>query len=302
MTVELDLSIIVVSYRSAADLPELVASIDGAAKGLSWRATIVDNWPEGEDLGEVEALDDRVTVVRAGENLGYSGGLNVGIERGPQARHTVFLNPDLVLCPLALRHLVVVLESGAAAAVPLILDGDGRRQNSVRREPTLLSALGEAMLGDHWASRPQRLTEVVRDPKSYARRHSVQWATGAALAVRTEVVEAVGPWDSRRFFLYSEETDFARRIRELGGQIVFVPDAVVTHRAGGSGSSPQLDALLEVNKLRYYRKWHAVPSSAVFFVLLLARNLARSHRRGARAASRALLSSRARAALPGGAR
>ncbi|GGK71248.1 glycosyltransferase family 2 protein [Ornithinimicrobium pekingense] len=297
-----DVSLIVVSYRSAELVTRLVRSIDAAADGLSWRATVVDNWPGGDDLSELETLDERVTVVRTGENLGYSGGLNAGVASGSRGRFTVFLNPDLVLRPRSLHALVTELAGGSAAAVPLMVDEGGRRQDSLRREPTLLTTLGETIFGNGWAGRPQLLSEVVRDPAQYRRRHPVHWATGAALAVRTEVVDTVGPWDAERFFLYSEETDFARRIREGGGQVIFVPEAVVVHREGGSGSTPQLDALLQVNKLRYYRKWHGPVSSGLFLALLTARNVARPHRPGARAAVKALVSRRARAALPGGAR
>lgn len=302
MANSLDLSIVVVSYRSGHLLCDLIRSIDDAAHGLSWRATVVDNWPDGEDLSAVEMLDDRVGVVATGRNLGYSGGLNIGTALAPDARFIVFLNPDLVLRPHALRQLAQELADGAAAAVPLLVDEHGDVQHSLRREPTLLSALGEAVFGDRFAGRPKWLSETVRDADRYLDRHAVDWATGAALAVRADIVRAVGPWDSDRFFLYSEETDYSRRIRECGGEIVFVPSSVVAHRGGGSGTSPQLDALLEVNKLRYYRKWHGATASSLFCVLLLARNLARPHRRGAVAAVHALLSPRARAALPGGAR
>ncbi|NED69562.1 glycosyltransferase family 2 protein, partial [Streptomyces sp. SID10244] len=74
--------------------------------------------------------------------------------------------------------------------------------------------------------------------------------------VRAEVARDVGPWDER-FFLYSEEVDYCRRIRELGWRIQFVPQAAVVHRGGGSGTSPELDTLMAVNKVRYIEKWHS---------------------------------------------
>jgi N-acetylglucosaminyl-diphospho-decaprenol L-rhamnosyltransferase len=296
----LDLSIIVVSYHSADDLPGLIESVEAAAAGATWQLTIVNNAPD-EPLAPLLTLPQNAAVVESGGNLGYSGGLNVGIAHAPAARATVFLNPDLTLHADSLRRLLAVLER-ADAAVPTIVDAHGARQNSLRREPGLRRALGEALFGDAWAGRPSALSETVREAAAYTHEHPVDWATGAALAVRTEVLSRVGPWDERRFFMYSEETDYGRRVREGGGDILFVPDAVMEHRAGGSGSSPQLDALLEVNKLRYFRKWHGAAASGAFAVILLARNAARPHRAGARAAVRALLSRRARAALPGGPR
>ncbi|WP_417563751.1 glycosyltransferase family 2 protein [Microbacterium sp.] len=294
----LDLSIIVVSYHNAQDLPGLIASVNPAVGKLSWHATIVNNAGD-EDLSALLADADRVSIVDSGGNLGYSGGINTGLAHAPLARVTVFLNPDLALRPDSMTLLVDALET-AGAAVPRIVDAQGHRQDSLRREPTILRALGEAVFGDAWPKRPAALSETVRDPADYEHPHTIDWATGAVLAIRRDVLEAVGPWDDARFFMYSEETDYARRIREQKRLLLYVPESAVTHRAGGSGSSPQLDALLEVNKVRYYRKWHGPVAAAVFRLIVLLRNLVRPHRPGARAAVRALVSRRTRDRLPGG--
>ncbi len=294
----IDFSIIVVSYHSADDLPGLIASVDGAAAGAKWHVTIVNNAPD-EPLAPLLAENNRVSIVEAGANLGYSGGLNLGRAHASRSRWTVFLNPDVTLRPGSLQSLGAALDAGAEAAVPLVVDTDGYRQNSLRREPSLVATLGDAIFGNSWNSRPQALSETIRNPAYYAYAHPIEWATGAALAIRTEAADAVGDWDDSRFFMYSEETDYARRIRERGGRIEFEPVAVVEHRAGGSGSSPELDALLEVNKLRYFQKWHGPVSSCVFSLILVGRNLIRPHQAGARAAARALLSRRSRADLPG---
>jgi N-acetylglucosaminyl-diphospho-decaprenol L-rhamnosyltransferase len=296
----IDCAVIVVAYRSAEDLPALLASLPAAAGQLSWCVVIVDNY--GQDhLDRVVAGDPRVSLVSAGDNLGYSGGLNLGIRHAPASRFTVFLNPDLVLDPGALAALAAACTGDmVGASVPLVVDDNGTRQRSLRNEPTLTRALGEAMLGDHWPGRPHWLSEMVRLPLRYTAQATTDWATGAALMVRSAVLAQVGTWDARHFFLYSEETDYSRRLREAGYAIVFAPDAVVRHKGAGSGSSAQLEALLAVNKLRYYRKWHSALPVAAFFVVSVVHNLLRVRRPGARAALRALLSRRARAALPGG--
>lgn len=295
----IDFAIVVVSYRSGPDLPALIASIGPAAGAATWQLFIVDN--AGEDLRARLTPDERVTVLDAGGNLGYSGGLNVGIAHAPQSRWIVFLNPDLVLGVGALSALAAV-DASVAASVPQIIDEDGRRQDSLRREPALLSALGDAIFGDLWPNRPGSLSETVRGDAAYRASHAIEWATGAALAVRTAAVATVGAWDSERFFMYSEETDYARRVRAQAGQIRYVPTAVVAHRAGGSGSSAALDALLEVNKVRYFAKWHGTFATIAFGAITVLRNAVRPHRPGARKAVGALLSPRVRATLPGGAR
>jgi len=297
----IEFSIVVVAYHSADDLATLIASIDEAAAGETWHLTIVNNATDAPIPPEL-AGDPRISIIETGANLGYSGGINRGRAEAPAARKTVVLNPDLTLGRGSLRELAGAIDRGADAAVPLIRDSAGNRQDSLRREPSLSRALGEAVFGDSWPSRPGPLSETVRDDEAYRREHDIDWATGAALMVRADIADAVGDWDDQRFFMYSEETDYARRLRAAGGRIRFVPSSIVEHAAGGSGSSRDLDALLEVNKLRYYRKWHGPMASAAFALALVVRNAARPHRAGARRALHALLSSTVRASLPGGAR
>ncbi|UUT34492.1 glycosyltransferase family 2 protein [Microbacterium elymi] len=109
----LDLSIIVVSYHNAKDLPGLIASIEPAAGDLTWHATIVNNAVD-EDLVGLIPGNDNVSVVDSGANLGYSGGINAGLGRAPRARITVFLNPDLALRAGSLTLLVAALDSAAS--------------------------------------------------------------------------------------------------------------------------------------------------------------------------------------------
>lgn len=296
-----DCSIVVVAYRSADDLPALLDAVPEAVGALSYQVTIVDNDPEG-DLTPIIASRRHVALIRPAANLGYSGGINRGMAAAPPSRFTVILNPDLTLAPGAIARLAAVVErGGAVASVPLILGADGTKQPSLRREPSVARTFGEALFGDRWSGRPDWLAEMVRDRDSYTTMHRVDWATGAALLVRTEVAERVGEWDASRFFLYSEETDYCRRLRDEG-IVEFVPDAVVQHRGAGSGSSPALDALREVNKLRYFRKWHDERATALFAAGLLLHHALRLHHRSSRAALAALVSRRRRATLPGGPR
>jgi len=295
----IDCALVVVAYDSARDVPQLLGTAADAAGGLSWRAVVVDNAAEAALAGALAPWPE-ASLVEPGRNLGYSGGLNAGLRAAGPSRFVAFLNPDLTLEPGSLEALVSALADSpdAAAAVPAIRDEHGAVRRSLRREPTILRALGEALFGDRWAGRPAALAEVVRGAGDYCRAHPVDWATGAALLVRREVADAVGEWDAETFFLYSEEVDYCRRIRDRGHSILFVPDAVVRHRESGSGSAPALDALLEVNKVRYYRKWHSAPAAALFALVAVLNSALRPHRAGHRAALAALLSRSARAALP----
>lgn len=295
-----DCAVVVVTYRSAADLRGLLDSVPAAAGGLRVTVTVVDN-DSRDDVADVVAHRDGVRLVRAAGNLGYAGGINLAYRHLPASRWVLVLNPDLVLDPGAIETMVDCAErSGAGAVVPRMLDTDGSPSPSLRREPRVSRTLGEALLGDVLPGRPAWAAEMVREPEAYDHEHAVEWATGAALLVSRSAVESVGAWDPR-FFLYSEETDYCRRLRSAGWEIRYTPDAVARHRGGGSGTSPDLVALLAVNRVRYARKWHGPPTAATAWSIGLLHCSLRLRDPGQRRALAALVSRRVRRRLPGAA-
>ena len=294
----LDCAVIIVNYNAEQDLDRLLTSIPAAANGLRLDVVVVDN-ASARDPQDVIARHSFARLVRAPANLGYSGGINLGLRHILSSATVLIANPDVTFDPGALSRLVETARA-AGAAVPLILDGDGRRTNSLRREPTLLRAFGDAVAGDRFTRRPSWSSETVYSAEDYDHVHAVEWATGAVLATDRALADSIGWWDEDRFFLYSEETDYCRRLRDAGAQVMFDPDAVVRHREGGSGREDSLVALLAVNRVRYYRKYHASgPDTLCFAAAVGLRHLLRVHRRGDRLALRALLSGPARRRLPG---
>jgi N-acetylglucosaminyl-diphospho-decaprenol L-rhamnosyltransferase len=298
-----DCTAIVVTYNSAADLPGLLDTVAAAAAGIRTRVLVVDN-ASTDDIAAAVAGRPGIELIHTGGNLGYAGGINTGRRRLGPTRTVAILNPDLRLAPGSLARLVEATSCpGVGAAVPRFVDqANGRTFPSLRREPTILRALGDALLGGHWPNRPAWLSEMVWDDRRYEQAGPVDWATGAVLVVASEVDAAIGSWDDRLFFLYSEETDYSRRIRAAGWTIQYVPEASVAHRGGGSGTSSALTALNEVNRVRYYRKYHGWLPSAVFRAVVILAAALRARRPANRAALRALLSRRRWAALPGGRR
>lgn len=296
----IDCLLIVVSYRSIPDVRGLLDTVPAAVGDLSWHVVVVNNEPT-DDFTRALAAHPESQLVEAGGNVGYAGGINRGLLAAPPTRWTAFLNPDMRLEPGSIARLTEVAGE-RDAAVPTIVDDDGVRQCSLRREPTILGTIGDGLFGDRWPDRPAVLSETVREPAAYHHPGIVDWATGALLLVPAAVERQVGPWDSERFFLYSEETDYCRRLRGLGASIRFVPDAIVRHRGAGSGTSDALHALQEVNRVRYFHKWHGLVATSGFAGVVVLNNAVRAHRRRGRAALLALVSPSRRTALPGGSR
>jgi len=158
--------------------------------------------------------------------------------------------------------------------VPRIVDDAGNLSHSLRREPTLLRAFGEATLGAR-AGRIAALGELVRDEETYERPTVADWATGAIMLIARNCLEACGPWDES-FFLYSEETEFALRARDRGFLTRLAPRAGATHIGGESKVSPELWTLLMTNRIRLYRRRHTLPATAAYWATALLREAPRA--------------------------
>lgn len=261
---KVDCGIIVVSYNSAKYIERLLDSLPAAAAGLRIRCLVIDNESHDDTVSIVRSRED-VSLIEARGNLGYAGAINVGRSRLGSCSAVLILNPDLELAPSAVVELYRALDDPEVGiAVPKILNFDGSLYPSLRHEPNLKAAFADALFGAHWPNRPGWLGETIRDPQAYQDPRVVAWAGGAALMISEACNDAVGDWDDVRFFLYSEETDFAARTRRLGYQIRYVPTARVYHEDGGSGRSPALGALMAVNRVRYYEKYHGRLASTLF--------------------------------------
>lgn len=293
-----DIAVLVVTYNNADDVEPLVASLRGQLREVSLRVVVADNCSSDATL-EALARHDDVVVVETGGNLGYAAGINRASAAAGEAETYLVLNPDLVVADGALAAMLArVRRAGVGAVVPRLLDADGTRYPSLRREPQPLGSLGDALFGARLRRRPGWLSELVVDPAAYEFPHPVDWATGAAILIRAEVARSVGPWDER-FFLYSEETDYCRRVRRSGATIWFEPHATMTHRRGGSGKAPALTALMQVNRVRYARLHHGTWGTATLVPTVLLRSVLRVVQPGHRLALLALVSSRHRQRLPG---
>lgn len=258
----LDVVALVVTYNSAGHLPALFASFPAGFAGVErWAVVVADNASGDGSAASAEQL--RATVVRTGRNGGYAFGLNAAAAAAPPSRARLVLNPDLELDDGSVAALLRALDQpGVGIAVPRLVAPDGTLRRSLRREPTVIGAWGEAFLGGERAGR-LGLGELVVDAERYERAGAAEWASGAAMLVSTECWERVGPWDER-FFLYSEETDYARRARAAGYTLRYEPAAHVRHVEGESHTSPELAARLATSRVAYFAKHHGRAATLLF--------------------------------------
>jgi GT2 family glycosyltransferase/glycosyltransferase involved in cell wall biosynthesis len=246
---------VVVTHNSAAIIE---ACLDSIARNMSdepgLSVIVVDNGSSDDTVSKAHGHRIRSRVL-VQENLGYAAGINTGIATVDDDNSHIFvLNPDVRLDEGCVKLLADGVEDhGTGIAVPRMVDGDGHLLLSLRREPTILRAFGEAVLGGTRTARLPALGEVIANPAAYDQPTIADWATGAAMLISASCRHAVGAWDER-YFLYSEETDYALRARDMGFALRLVPEASATHLGGESQISARLWSLLTINRIRFQRR------------------------------------------------
>ena len=256
-----DLAVIVVTYNSERVINSLLDSLPAACRGVHIDVVVVDNGSADETRKVVEARSD-CRLLRS-SNVGYAGGINAGVTFAAPASAVLILNPDVVLLPDSIAPLLARLrQPGVGIVVPRVLNFDGTLHTSLRREPSLLRALG---LGG--TARPA-LAEYITELSSYDLAGPVDWALGAVMAVSSTCLKALGGWDAS-YFLYSEETDFCLRARDLGWETWYEPLATAMHIGGGSGRTHKTHVMQIVNRVRLYARRHSRPASLGYLLLTI---------------------------------
>jgi GT2 family glycosyltransferase len=286
------IEVVVVMYNSAHLLPALLESLHLGLRGLSWHLTLVDNASSDDSADTARQLAPDATVLVAERNGGYAAGINTGVRTAAQHTAALILNPDVRLADGCVPELARALnEAGIGIAVPRLVNGDGELIFSMRREPTLLRTLADAAIGALRAGKMKALGEVVSDCRQYERPQLTDWSEGSVMLISSECMNAAAGWDES-FFLYSEETDFALRARDLGYATMFVPTAHAVHLEGGSARNPDLWPLVVRNRVLLYRRRHSLVLSLVFYAVVVYREATRAvlGRDTSRAALKLLLS------------
>ncbi|APU42852.1 glycosyltransferase family 2 protein [Streptomyces sp. TN58] len=303
-------AVVVVTWNSAAVLPGFLASLPEGMAGLDWRLVVADNDSADDTVEVVRSLAPEATVVRTGRNAGYAAGVNAALAAAAGWEGgfgtAVVCNPDVRMrrgCAKVLVDALGAAQSGGrrvGISVPLLYEEDGRTLlHSLRRESSVTRALGEAVIGNRRAGRFPRWSELVTDPAAYEGNTVADWATGALMALSGECLAVCGPWDES-FFLYSEETEYCLRARDLGFVTRLEPSASATHLGGDSQVSPRLWTLLTLNRVRLYRRRHGFAAGTAFRAAVLLRESSRAAlgRPASLAAARALAGPSARHGAP----
>lgn len=246
-----DISVVVVTHNGREMALRTLRSALAATGTATVEWLVVDAGSSDGTAGEIERQLPQIRVLRR-DNGGFAASNNVALDRA-QGRYVLLLNPDVEILSGTFGELVAAMDArpGLGLASVVQRGADGKLQPSIRRFPAPLRSLGEALFAAHWPAL-RTFQELETRPERYELEGDADWLVGAFLIARREAVRAVGPLDER-FFLYSEEIDWAYRFWEAGWAVAHLPAMVVTHHGGGR-SRGDLMAQLSHSRLLFAAK------------------------------------------------
>ncbi len=253
-------ALILVHYRTPALLPAAVAALRGAApRDAVLETLVVDNG--NDEAGRALFAELDVTVLDPGRNLGFAGGVNLGVAT-TAAERIVVLNPDVLVQQDCLRLLLAELDAGTGVAGPSFFWDQACR---IQLPPTERVGRYEELLRTLAERGPSMQRRARRRWRRHARRHwladrplTSYSLSGGLLAIRRDAWERVGPFDDA-YPLYFEETDWLARARSRGVAARFVPAARAVHLHGESARrEPRAQAWFDEGARRFRRRHYGV--------------------------------------------
>ncbi len=273
----MDLSILIVTYNSAALAGDLLAHLrremDAQTHPLKMEVVLVDNHSSDGTAALVAAQFPWVKLVASGTNLGFAAGNNLAAQHA-SGEFLLLLNPDALPEAGALAEGVRLMRAQPEVGLGggELRDPGGAAQPSARMFPTLadefftFTGLAHRFASHPWLGRMNRGgadTQAVAD---------VDWIPGAFVFIRQDAFEKLGGFDER-FFMYYEEVDLCRALRQSGWRVRYWPALKALHIGGASArtvkqarvsrAGSQLELWRMRSALLYYRKHHGPLAAAL---------------------------------------
>jgi hypothetical protein len=239
-------AIIVLTWNQKADTLECLRSLSEVQYDNLF-TVLVDNGSADDTVTVVRQLFPAVQVVETGDNLGYVGGNNAGMEYALKqgADYVFILNNDTIVAPDFLSKLITYAESNPTVGMlgPQVFMYD--RPQAIWFAGATLDRYGVV-----WHT---RFGEV--DEGGLAGPQESVYIPGCSVLVRRAVIDQIGMLDSRFFYLY-EEVDWCYRARRAGYLLKWLPDSHIWHkeaRAYGGTKSPRYLYYFTRNHLLFFR-------------------------------------------------
>ncbi|MFQ6112740.1 MAG: glycosyltransferase family 2 protein [bacterium] len=232
---QIDLSIIIVTYNNEETIADCIKSIFDLTEGMTYEIIVVDNASSDGTERIVREKHRSVHFIQTGANLGFAAACNIGLKESV-GNHIVLLNPDTQLLNNALFIMSKFLkdhpEAGAVGGL-LLQDKETPQRSYNLAYPSVAQAFFDTTgLSQLFQNKvpSMGITPCMHELKIM----QVSYIPGANLMFRRSELQKVGYLDEQ-FFMFAEDSDWCFRLtKETGLRAYFLPDARIKHTLGAS--------------------------------------------------------------------
>jgi GT2 family glycosyltransferase len=266
------ISVIIVSWNACDYLRDCLNSIRQTGVACVQEVIVVDNASKDGSPEMVEEEFPEVTLIRAGENLGFARANNLGMKCAKGSMYAL-VNSDVIVHTGCLEILAAFLDqhNNVGLVGPRVLGGDGYLQRTCRKMPNVWNTVCRILALDRIFPDWQIFSGFEVPYQDLDKCAEVEILSGCFCVARKEAVDEVGGMDEQ-FFFYGEDIDWCKRFRDAEWKVLFVPEATATHFGGASTSNAPLHYSIEILRatLKYWRKHHGVAGQIVCYSLIMA--------------------------------
>lgn len=260
-----DVAVIIVSYNTRDLLRECIRSVVDKTHGVGYDVVVVDNCSSDGSAEMVEREFPEVTLITNSDNRGFAAANNQAI-RATDSRHVALLNSDAMLLNDTFSIMADYLDRNPDVGVvgPRTIDGRGEPLATAHTFENLKRMFFMAVPIDHilpWRLKRLFARLVGREATTYLANFQteaateVDWVSAGCMMVRRDAIAEAGLLDEA-YFMYMEDEDWCRGMKQCGWKVVFLPFAEVRHLVSRSPMIPEKRMRRMYASRRIYHQKH----------------------------------------------
>ncbi|MEI7890517.1 MAG: O-antigen ligase family protein [bacterium] len=238
----MDISVIILNYKSQRYLPACLKSLEKFLQEISHEIIIINN-----DQSQITSIatNNKIKIVQNDINFGFAKACNIGAKIA-NGNTLLFLNPDTKILQGKAKSIIDTLNNTQiGAASPTILSTDGKIQKWSNGFVINLWTIARNNLG---LSKDKKLW-------SNSSKSNPDWISGVAMFIKKNTFDKLCGFDEN-FFMYFEDVDLCKRIKDMNLFIVMIPNVKVLHLGGKSSTNKSLQKKIYYESQDYYFKKH----------------------------------------------
>ncbi|VVO55133.1 hypothetical protein PS858_00486 [Pseudomonas fluorescens] len=267
------LDVLVVNYNTAKLLQPMFDALRQSNSADLTRYLVVDNASADNSLERLESVCPEALLLVNENNVGFGRANNQLVEH-LQGKYALLINTDAFVAADTLKKTLDYMEAHPDCGVlgVRLVGREGDLQPSCRYFPTPLNVFLSRTGLERFFPVVKRVDDMDWDHASV---RECDWVPGCYYLIRREVIDQIGLFDPR-YFLYYEEVDHCKRVKQAGWKVVYYPDTTVVHIGGESAKtvvelnavSRQIPKMQIESELLYFRKHHGLPGLALHMFLV----------------------------------